>query len=450
VARRELYHPAIYDTARPVESLWAATAGGAVQGCAPLDRDESCDIAVIGGGYSGLSAALHLARDHGVEVRVLEAGDPGWGASGRSGGFCCSGAAKLSSRAMIRRFGLAETRAWRAAQAEAVALVRDLAAAEEIDIEAAGEGEIQVAHKPSRLKALGAEQAFLAESFGERTELWSKDELAERGYRGPEAHGALRSPLGFGLHPLKYAQGLARAALSHGARVHGHSRVTGWSRDGREHLLDTPGGRLRARRVILATNGFTPEALNPAFRGALLPVLSNIVTTRPLTAAEIAAQGLATRTPIFDTRNLLYYFRLLPDGRFLLGSRGGLSADPAAAAPMRRWMEGRLKAMFPAWAGVEISHYWRGLACLSADLVPHVGRLADDPSVAYALAYHGSGVATATWSGRAVAALVADGAAAAELPAVVTQPLKRFPLPGLRPLYLRLAYLGYRFRDEVM
>ena len=450
VAERDLYHPAIYDTGRPVESLWAASAGAEVEGCTPLERDEACDVAVIGGGYTGLSAALHLARDHGIEVRVLEAGAPGWGASGRNGGFCCSGAAKLSPRAMIRRFGLAEARAYRAAQVEAVALVRALAGAEGIDIEAVGEGEIEVAHKPSRLAGLGAEQAFLARAFGERTELWSREELAERGYRGPEAHGALYSPVGFGLHPLKYARGLARAALRHGARVHGATRVEAWPRDGERHLLETPGGRLRARRVILATNGFTPEALNPAFRGALLPVLSNIITTRPLTAEEIAAQGLSTRTPIFDSRRLLYYFRLLPDGRFLLGSRGGLSAHPATVAPMRRWLEGRLKAMFPAWAGVEISHYWRGLVCLSADLVPHIGRLADEPSVAYALAYHGNGVATATWSGRAVAALVAGDEAAPELPAVVAQPLKRFPLPGLRMLALRLAYLAYGFRDEVL
>ena len=189
-------------------------------------------------------------------------------------------------------------------------------------------------------------------TFGLRTHLWSREELAERAYAGPEAHGALMVPVGYGLNPLKYARGLARAALRHGARIHGLSRVLAWDKADGEHRLSAAGGTLRARRVVLATNGFTPEHLQPAFRGVTLPILSNVITTRPLSAAEQAAQGWQGLTPVFDSRRLLFYFRMLPDGRFMFGARGGMSADPATVPAKRRWMEARLGRMFPAWAGV--------------------------------------------------------------------------------------------------
>lgn len=446
----QLYHPAIHDEARPVASWWAASAGAEVEGCHPLEGEHACDVAVIGGGYTGLSAALHLARDFGIEARVLEAGPPGWGASGRNGGICCVGSAKLSYIAMLRRFGPEETRRFYDAERAAVALVKELAASEGIAIDAKGEGEISVAHKPSRMEGLARQQEFLLETFGQGTELWSREELAERAYRGPEAFGALYMPVGFGLHPLKYARGLARAALKHGATIHAGSRVLSWRREGGAHRLATARGTLRARRVVVATNGFTREGLDPSLDGRLLPALSNIIVTRPLTPAERDAQGWRTETPLYDTRNLLFYFRLLPDGRFLFGGRGGASASPAAEKGMREGLARRLGAMFPAWREIEVSHFWRGLVCLAPDLLPHLGTLPDDPTSFYALAYHGNGIAMGTWCGRALARLLAGerGTEASRIPAVIAQPLGRFPFPRLRLFYLRAAYLAYRLEDE--
>ena len=442
------YPPSVYDATRPVGSYWEATAGPAVAGCPPLEGSATAEAAIIGGGYTGLSAALHLARDHGIDARVLEAGVPGWGASGRNGGFCCIGGAKLSYATMIRRFGLEETRRFRSAQLDAVAAVRDIVAEEGLEVDQVGAGAVEVAHKPGRMAELRALRDVLAEAFGESAELWSREELAERAYRGPEAHGALIEPDGFGLHPLKYARGLARAARAHGAVIHGESRVLAWRREGAEHLLETARGVLRARRVLVATNGFAPERLHPVTTGRVLPAFSNILTTRPLRESELAAQGWRTESPVNDVRNLVFYFRLLPGRVFMFGARGGTSGTPESAARRRAWMERRLARMFPAWSGVETTHFWRGLIAIARDRVLHVARHPDDPTVHYAMAYHGNGVSFATWAGRAVAAEIAGRPEVAPIPAIIARPIPRFPLPGLRKLYLRAAYAAFNVADE--
>lgn len=441
-----LFHPAAYDSGRFPDSYWRSSVAERPADD-PLEGDESCDVAVIGGGYTGLSTALHLARDHGVDVRVLEAGSPGWGASGRNGGFCCMGAAKLSASRMLSLFGVEETRRYFTMQREAVELVADLARAEEIDFDRQGDGVLEVAHRPSRMAELEEDARLDRELAGLDSTIWTSAELAERGFVGPEAHGALHRPAGFGLHPLKYHHGLLAAARRHGARIHHRSRVAGWEREGGRHRLLTKGGALGARRVVIATNGYTEDELHPALAGTFLPAFSNILTTRPLTPGERAAQGWLTEMPVSDTRRLLFYFRMLKDGRFLLGARGDTHGGPAAADRMKGWLHRRLGEMFPAWAGVEVSHFWTGLVCLSANLTPMVGHLADDPGVYYGLAYHGNGVASATWTGRALARMIAGGNE--QLPAPVAHPPRRFPAPALRAWYLRAAYLGYRVRDAL-
>ena len=443
-----LYHASQYDRSRPVGSYWEAHGGPEPTGVAPLAGDLAVEVAIVGGGYTGLSAAYHLAREHGVRAVVLEAGRIGWGASGRNGGFCGPGGTKVGYSEMVRRWGIAEARRFFDAQNSGGRLVRSLAADEGIDLEITGECEHWVAHRPSRWAELENAKATAQRLFGERWELWRKAELEERLLRSPEAHGCLVMPHYFGFNPMRYVRGLAAAAAARGAMVHPETPVTAWQRTGGRHRLVTSSGVVTAERVLFATNGYTPEGLDPVLAGRLLPALSSILVTRPLTAEEQAAQGWTRPALIADTRRLLFYIRLLRDGRLLFGSRGGLDASPAAFAARRAWMERRLGEMFPAWRGVAIDYAWWGLVCLSRDLLPHLGWLDEDRSVLGAWAYHGGGTGFGTMFGRAAAARLAGREPDPPLPEFVLTPPPRFPVPGLRLIALRAAYAGYGLKDE--
>ena len=442
-----LYHPSIHDTSRLADSHWAATAGSPPAGTRKMNGDFNCEVAVIGAGYTGLSAALHLAR-LGVDVRVVDAGPPGGGASGRNGGFCCIGAAALSDQAMIRRFGLEETKRYYASQRDAVAMVDDLVGSEAMTVDRQGDGMLAVAHKASRVEGLKAAAAFKTEALDLPCRFLEREALIERGFAGQEAHAGLHYADGFGLHPQKYLHGLLKATLDAGVPVHPMTRVIGWTRTGGRHRLITQGGSVHARQVLIATNGYTGDDLHPGMAGATLPVISSIVVTEPLTEAERKTLGWTTETPIWDTRRLLTYVRLLPDGRLLLGTRGDTAGAPGGEDRVHRRIARWFHAMFPDWELPKVAHAWSGLVCLSANRAPMIGSLADDPGVFHALAYHGNGVATGTWAGWAAAELIAGERSANEiLPAVVARPVRRFPRPALRRWYLKAAFAGYRVLD---
>lgn len=441
------YHPSIYAFDQPVESYWEDTAPDLACASDPVQSGE-CDIAIIGGGYTGLSAALALARDHDVDVRVLEAGPIAWGASGRNGGFCGLHPSKLDYLSIEKTYGGDEARKYVHSQVDACEQVAGLIEDEHMSVDRQGDGIISVAHSPSGFDELRQEQNLISERYGLPARLMSADEFSDVGYRSEEQFGALWTGVGFGLHPLQFARGLADAATRRGARLHAHSRVTLWDKVRGWHVLRTATGTLRAKRVIVATNGFTQDKLHAGLAGKLMPVLSNIIVTRPLSDEELARQNWRTDCPCANTRNLLFYYRVLPDKRFLFGARGDTTGSPKNALRMRAWLERRLGEVFPGWQGIPVTHYWRGLIGTTRNLTPAIGFLEEDPTVAYGVAFHGDGVAAAPWTGQRLAELVTGNITTRDLPAVMRGPLPPIPFPALRPWYLRGALRYYQLLDR--
>ena len=436
---KRLYDENLYrfDTAQG--SYWEATAGDTIVEAEPLSGTESCDIAVIGGGYTGLSAALHLARDYGSDVRVLEAGHFGWGASGRNGGFCCMGGTGLGSSGVIKRFGEEAARSYYRTQVDAVELVRQIVTEEDIDVQIQGDGELDTAHTKKSHERQKLEHEALTRVLGIEAELFGPDEFRERFYDSAEQYGGMLVRPTFGLHPLRYCRELAAAAARHGARLHDRSEVIEWNKsDDGFHDLITRDGMLRARKVVYATNGFIAEDLRPEFRGYTLPIISAIIASRPLSEDERAAHHWRTELPATNTRRILNYYRMLPDGRFLFGGRGHGRGEPRGEQQTFSELQRNLGKIWPHWRDIEIEYKWLGLICFTGSLRSVIGQTEDDPSVFYGYGYHGNGVANGTWTGKKLAEWIGAGSAP-QLPDIIRGIGKKFPVPKLRFNYLQLG-----------
>jgi len=423
-----------------IGSYWEATVSPVDDPA--LNGDHKADVAVVGAGFAGLSAAWKLAK-LGLSVVVLEAEHAGFGASGRNGGFCCMGGSKLSEGDLIRRFGLDAARAFVSYQQAAIDTVAGRLKDWEFVADRHSDGEITLAHRPSEAADFFEEAAFLNKTFGLGVTVLSKEESAERGMAGPEFHGGLYVPRGFALNPLKYVLGLADAARQAGVVIHGTSPVRRITPEGAKWRLHCPSGSVLADKIILAGNGYSDERTTEWLSGRLLPALSNILVTRPLTDAELTDQGWTSDLMAADSRILLHYFRLLPDRRFLFGTRGGITETWPTPQRLRQRSRRDFARMFPAWAGVEETHFWAGRVCLSRDLLPFAGEVPDMPGVYAAMCWHGNGVAIASHTGEQLAEVVAGRKTLGDLPLVLRQPLRRFPFPVLRRLYLAGAYAWY-------
>ncbi|MCB2115904.1 MAG: FAD-binding oxidoreductase [Rhodobacteraceae bacterium] len=442
---RRIYEDHAYGQGPVTECYWDTTVQRPERGAA-IEGEVGAEVAILGAGYTGLSAALHLARDHGANVAVVEANGIGWGASGRNGGFATIGGTKASEATLLARYGAAAMAEWRGVQKDCPDLVAEILARYGIDADThSHEGETCVAHRAGAFDQLREEAEAIRQNYGVEVELMGPSDLPRLGMNGPQFFGAMRMKLGFALNPLKYVLGLAAAAKAEGARVYENSPVERITREDGAYLLHTVRGVLRAKKLIVATNGYSSEDVPDWMAGRYLPAQSAIIVTREMREEEIAAQGWTTHGMAYDTRNLLHYFRLMPNRRMLFGVRGGTSATPASQEAMRARARADFEAMFPAWRHVETPHYWSGFVCLTRGLTPYIGPIGDWDNAWAGFAWHGNGVALGTWSGRQLARLaVGEGG----VPALMARKPGRFPLGTWRRALLVGAYAWYGYVDR--
>lgn len=442
---KRLYEPLAYDTETPIGSWWQHS-GVETSNQPSLNKDIDADVAIIGAGFTGLNAALQLAEHHGVNAVVLEAAQPGWGASGRNGGFACLGGTGLPTKTQIRRYGLAETKANINLQRAAIDQVATNLEQYNINADTHSNGELLLAHKARSYPHMLEDAEFYRRHFDIEYDAFEKPALAKHGINGPEFHGGIRTKAGFALNPLKYALGLAKATTSAGAKIYGDTPVTNIRKAAAGFILETPKGLVRAKKLIVATNGYSSDDIPGSLAGRFLPLLSTIMVTRPITKDEQDAQGWTSDLMAFDSRHLLHYFRLMPDGRFLFGQRGAVTATPSATLAAQKTNRAHFERMFPAWRHIESDFNWSGLLCLTRNRHQFVGALHALPGAYAAMGYHGNGVAMASLSGRLVADIAMGKAF--DLPSVMCLPLPRFPLPGMRRSVIRAAYIQYQILDR--
>lgn len=433
---KRIYEPSAYSNHPIGHCFWMD--GAPLAQHPVLVGEHLADVAIIGAGFTGLSAALHLARD-GVDVAVVDAEQPSWGATGRNGGFCCLGGSLLSDVQIKRRVGDAGLIAYRHTEVAAVQHVSNLISELDLDVERHSAGETQLAHKPKKFAQMQTEVAHIHKVYGVRPEILAPQDLSAQGF-GTVFHGGLTTPIGFGLNPRKLAQGIERAAVLKGARFFGNSPVIKMDQKDVWHLT-TPQGTLIAKRVLIATNGYSSEDIPTWMRARYLPVQSSILVTRPMTTAELEAANWTTRQASYDSRLLLHYFRLLPDNRFLFGMRGGLYATRRNEARIKHKIRQDFERMFPAWQTVETPHYWSGLVAFSGSGAPFVGPIPKQENLWAGFGYHGNGVAMANYSGALLADLMQGKTPKYPYPDLIKRPPKKFPFGCLRRNLLLPTYL---------
>lgn len=417
-------------------SYWAAHAGPAPQDDGALREDIETDVVVIGAGYTGLSAALHLARDFAVQPLVLEANQTAWGCSGRNAGFVLRSSGRKPFAQMRKQWGDAVMRGVYREYAAGLELVRSLIA-EGIACEPQEAGYLRMAHKPAMLRQLQAQAQLLRDTFGYEAEVLSRAEVHQRYVADQQSFGALRVADAFGVNPLKLAYGYQQLARAAGARIHPASPVLQWQTAAGRQVLTTPQAVVRAKKVILATNGYTPKQLHPGVHARTLPVLSQIIVTEPLSQAQLAACNLLTSQVIMDTRALKYYYRKLPDNRILFGGRGAITGADADNPYYADRLLAVLKQSFPALQALQYHYQWSGWICMSLDDIPHIYQADDAGNVVYAMGYCGSGLAFSAQAGKRLAEKVM-GLTPPALP-LYDLPLPTFPLAPLR----RVGQWGY-------
>jgi glycine/D-amino acid oxidase-like deaminating enzyme len=406
---------------------------------------ERVDVAVIGAGFTGLSAARTLAQ-RGAKVAVLESETIGWGASSRNGGMVLTGM-KLGVNKLISMYGRERTQRMYAASLESIDCVEKIIREEAIDCDFSRCGHLEVACKQRHFDDYARQAEVVAREFNHELHVVQKHELS--GEIGSNIYyGGMVDEVSACVNPARYVSGLGCAAMEAGAQIFERTRVeslgpeslqgdSGWK-------IATTRGKLWAREVFVGTSGYTGRA-TPVLQKKIIPIGSFIITTEIL--PEALAHELSPRNRmIYDSKNYLYYYRLTPDRRMLFGGRAAFF--PESDQTVRKSAEILRRGMidvYPQLSDAGVEYVWGGTLDFAFDVMPHAGQI---DGMYYAVGYAGHGVAMATYQGQKIAELIAG-----DKP---ENPFIGIPFPGAplglyngSPWFLPFAGGWYKFLDWV-
>jgi glycine/D-amino acid oxidase-like deaminating enzyme len=403
------------------------------------------DVAVIGAGFTGLSAARIFAR-RGAKVAVLEANGIGWGASSRNGGMVLTGL-KLSGDTLSKRYGMELARRMYAASVSAIALVERIVCEENIECSFSRYGHLEVACKQSHFEDFSRSCEFIAKEFNHELRIVPRNEL--RSEIGSDIYyGGRVDETSAGVNPAQYVAGLATAALHAGAAIYENTQVLKLRRNSKNGAggfeIETSRGTISAQDVLVATSGYTSIAM-PALQKKIIPIGSFIITTERLSDA-LAREVSPRNRMIYDSKHYLHYYRLTPDNRMLFGGRAAFF--PETRDTVRRSAEILREGMigvYPQLRDAKIGYVWGGTLDFCFDTMPHAGQI---EGIHYALGYAGHGVAMATYLGTKMAEKMCGGGD--EIPfAAIPFPGAPLGLYNGRPWFLPFAGAYYKVLDWI-
>lgn len=409
-----------------------------------LTEDKKSDVVVIGSGFTGLVCAYYLAHEFDRNVILLEANQLAWGCSGRNAGFVLKSTGRLSLADIHRKWGEDIAKGMYDEYQGAVDLLNELIDKIDIDCEVMRKGYLKIAHKPSLSDSLKQQAGFLQKQFGDSVQYIEGDAVKAH-INADYAKCALFYPDSFALNPMKLAQGYADLAVKAGVTIHTGSPVINISSKDGKHFVETAKARIECHDVVIATNGYTPKKFHQLLDNRTLPVLSSIIVTEPLTEEQLAMCGMDIGLQVMDTRELKYYYRILPDRRILFGGRGAIQGKNANHPIFKQRLRQGLVTAFPLLADIQVDYFWSGWISVSIDDMP---RIWSEDGIHYATGYCGAGVSFTAQAGKRLAQRVVGEKIPSHLP-LYNSPLKKFPMAQFRRMGQWGFYQYGRFKDAI-
>jgi len=400
--------------------------------------NSDTDIAIIGSGYTGLCAA-RILRKNGASVTIFDRNTVGWGASSRNGGMATPGL-KQGIQKIYKMYGSKLAHEFWKASVDAIDLIEEIVDEHSIDCDWQRNGHASLATKPSHAPRLKQYGSWLEKKFGHVQNYIPKNQIRDE--IGSDAyHGALTDEISGGLHASKYVYGLATTVSNLGVQLCEHTDVLDIEKNDSNYFrLITSAGDVRAKKVIVATNGYT-DRLVPGLKPLIFPVGSYIVVTEPL-SEDLQKIISPKKRMYYDSKWFLNYFRLTPDGRMLWGGRNDLSTDLDLDDSAKR-LTRELYSILPDLRDIPITHTWTGKLGITFDLMPHIG---EKNGIYYAFGYGGHGLSIATYLGTEIGLLLSGKKDRSPFMEIPHQTMFFY---RNRPWFIPFAARYFRFLDWV-